>query len=340
MATSPDFFDRLTEQWEEEIRDAFLEAVREITDRVVIKDLAAAIQRGDIDLALRLVGLDPLDFRSLDYLISEVFRQGGEAAALEIPASRAANGAVSRFLFNVRNPRAEAWARERSSRLVTQIVDDQRMTIRQSIAAGLEAGVNPRTSALELVGRINRTSNRREGGVIGLTARQEESQRRYAAQLASGDPAEMRAALTRALRDKRFDRSVEKAIRNGEPVPADIRAKMVMAYRNRTLRYRAEVIARTETIQSLGAAQVEAWQQAIDKGDVDQRTIVKIPVSAKDERVRNNHRAVEILNKDGVPWGQPYKVPLGMAPQMHAPYDEPMCRCRERIKVDRFRGLR
>src|SRR6185369_9054534 len=97
-------------------------------------------------------------------------------------------------------------------------------------------GANPRTTALDLVGKIGATGNR-EGGVIGLTSSQEEWVRNYRAELLSDNP---EAALERALRDKRFDRAIMNAANSGEPIPRDLVDKMVNSYKTRALRYRAE----------------------------------------------------------------------------------------------------
>ncbi|MTH96417.1 head morphogenesis protein [Roseibium sp. RKSG952] len=340
--SNKDPFDDLTAHWSNELRKAFLTAVQEVRDRQKVSVITGLIERGDIDAALRAVGMDPQDYRLMDRVLAQLMNAGGDSFALEIERQapvRSPEGAIVRFFFDGRNPNAELWLRTRSSDLIRQIVDDQQVMIREHLRSGLEAGQNPRTTALSLVGKINPATRRREGGVIGLTSGQEAWQRRYAAELASDDPAELQKALKRGLRDKRFDASVKKAIKSGEPIPAATRSKMVTAYRNRSLKYRADVIARTETIRALGQTQTLAYEQAILDGRVTADQLTKYPMSARDERVRHRHRAVEKLNEGGVPWNQAYQVPPGMAPQMHAPYDEPMCRCREKVRINRFLGL-
>src|SRR5205814_64369 len=98
------------------------------------------------------------------------------------------------------------------------------------LSAGLQAGANPRTTALDLVGRIASSTGQREGGIIGLTSSQEEWVRAYRSDLESDNPA---LALSRALRDKRFDRTVLKAAKNNEPLPSALVDKMVTSYKNR-----------------------------------------------------------------------------------------------------------
>lgn len=303
MASGPDIA-ALIEAWAPQIARAFLEAFALVRDRAQIGLIGTMLERGDYEGSIRAVGLDPAAFRVLDTTLARAFEAGGGATATAIPANRTASGHRLDVLFNARNPEAEEWLRTHSATLISEIVDDQRTMIRQHLTAGMEKGKNPRTVALDLVGRINATTRRREGGAIGLTASQETWVRNYEAELAAGDP----KALTRTLRDKRFDRTVAKAIREGAPIPPETLAKMVAAYRNRALRYRGEAIGRTEAMAALHQAQDESFRQAIAAGQVDPRDVRKVWHSAGDRRVRDTHR---ILNGESVGFTQSFTSPSG-----------------------------
>jgi hypothetical protein len=330
----------LIEDWSPRLRDAFLAAVAKIRDSAQIGVIVAMLERGDVNGAIDAVGLDPIAFRSVDSAIAQAFEDGGEFTMQRIPALRTSNARLN-VLFDVRNPRAEDWLRERSSTLITEIVDDQRSMIRQHLTAAMEAGQNPRAVALDLVGRLDRASGKREGGVIGLTTGQDAWATRYARRVASSLPGDLQAALGMKLRDKRFDRAVEKAIREGRPVPAEMREKMVQAYRARALRYRGENIGRTEAMRSLHAAQTESYRQAIDAGQIVESTVFKFWRDARDVRVRETHRG---LNGQRVAFRAEFVSPSGA--HLRYPGDErapvsetAQCRCWMEVKIDFLAAL-
>lgn len=316
----------LTATWEPRMRAAFLQAVTSITNSVDIIALTALIEAGDVFGAMAAVGADTAHFSALALTQTSMFNEGGMALA------RATSRAGFQLLFDVRATRAEQWIKQRSSTLIQDIAADQRTTIRNHLEAGLQAGTNPRTVALDLVGRVDPRTKQRVGGVIGLHSTQEEWLRTYSANLASGEPARLKALLGRGLRDKRFDATVLKAIRDGTAIPPELQAKMRLAYSNRALKWRADNIARTETIRSLGAAKTEMWQQNIDRGKVDAGLLTRYWVTAGDERVRATHRLIPGMNKDGRKWNEAFDTPTG--PQMHAPSTEPQCRCMEKVSMD------
>jgi len=280
----------LISTWEPKLQRAFLDSIYNLRNTAHLDQIVRMLENGDVDGALRAVGIDPVAFRPFDKTIADAFEAGGDVTAAAIPVTQAADGFRTVFQFAVRNQESEMWLRNYSGNLIKNIVDDQKTAVRNFLSAGLAEGANPRTTALDLVGRVVKSTGQREGGVIGLTSSQEQWVRNYAAELASDNPAQ---ALTRILRDARFDGTVMKAADSGEPISGDLISKMVTAYKNRALRYRAETIARKETITSLHTAQEFSMQQAIAKGVVDRSTVTYIWRTAHDKRVRETHRPMD-----------------------------------------------
>ncbi len=330
-------FDQLIEKWWPTLKDVFLGIVQAMRRRAQVRLIAEMLDRGDVEGAVRAVHLDEATFRDLERAIEQAYEEGGRYTAEKLPALQQPDGYRLDVVFDVRNPRAEAWLKDHSSTLVKEIVADQQQMIREALRAGMEAGQNPRTVALDLVGRIDPVTGNREGGKIGLTSSQEAWVRDYRAELETLDV----NALERALRDKRFDRTVAKAIREGKPIPAATVKKMVTAYTNRALRYRAETIARTEALTSLHAAQIEATRQAIDAGQINEGAVTKKWRNSADNRVRDTHRA---LGGQTVAFEAKFVSPSGA--QLLYPGDPSAparervaCRCWMEVEVDFLAGI-
>lgn len=271
------------------LRRAFLDGVQRIRDGAQIGLIAEKLGLGDIAAAVRAVGIDPTKFHDLEKAITEAFTDAGRLTDTRIPPKVDVEGYKLDILFDVRNPRAEDWVREHSSQAITQITEDQRAMARKVLTEGLAEGKNPRDVALDLAGRVNRATGRREGGLIGLTTTQQEWARKYAEELATGDL----AALKRTLRDKRYDKRIVKAISEGRGLTKEEALPVFRAYLNRMLMWRAETIARTEAMTALHAGAREAVQQAIDAGQVSEAMVTKRWVATKDARVRDNHAAMD-----------------------------------------------
>lgn len=327
--------DQLIASWEPQLQKAFFDAVYAVRNAAQIDQIVRMLELGDVDGAVRAVGLDPTQFRAFDKTLEGAYEAGGIATTTALPLMHDGQGFRVRFQFSIRNPVAEQWLRQYSSTMIKGIIDDQRNMIRGFLRAGLEAGTNPRTTALDLVGRVG-ASGRREGGTIGLTQSQEQWVRNYALELEQNDP----ASLTRALRDARFDRSVLRAIRTGEPLPADLRAKIVTAYRNRALRYRAETIARSETITALHKAQDDALNQAIQSGGLKAENVTMTWRSAHDKRVRDAHKE---LDGETIARGGVFQSSLGPIRFPGDPSASPEntinCRCFLEPSVDFLAGI-
>lgn len=319
------------------VRDAFVEAIEDIKSEAQIAVIAEYIKSGDIDGAIDALNLDTAFFAPLYASMAAVYMQGGRAGLAQLPPIPEPNGPGRVVIrFDGRNPRAEAWIKDYSSRLVVEIVEDQVQGLRRVIRDGMEAGNNPRTTALDIVGRINRATGRREGGIVGLTSQQMSWVQNARAELESGDPARMESYFGRRARDKRFDRTVRKAIDKGERIAAADVRRIVERYEMKLLKYRGDVIGRTETLRSLNAAKHEGLMQLVERGKVRADQIKRVWDATGDSRTRDSHRAMEGQTVD---LDQPFTTPSGFKMMWPGdpngpPEESIQCRCVTAIRID------
>lgn len=328
-----------------EVRQAFLDSIANVASDTQLAAIEAAIRRGDIAAALAALQLGSAYFAPLDRALRRAYEAGGDWAVAQLLETARRQGAQVRHRFDARNPRAETFLRAQSSRLIVEITEATRESVRAAMTAAAQTGTAPRTLALDIVGRINRATGRREGGIVGLTTQQAQWADNALAEITSGDPARMRAYLNRSARDRRFDRVVARAIREGRPVAAEDARKIVSRYRDGLLRYRGETIARTELLGSLGEAENEGLEQMIDAGRVRRQDIVIEWDAAEDSATRASHRGLDGMS---VTQGDAFVSPVTGA-RMRFPGDRSLgapaseliqCRCVTRKKIDFIAGLR
>lgn len=327
---------------EPEIRREFLaafEAARAEANLSLITRLMAA---GSVEAIAEALGLDQARFAGLAEAVRSAFLQSGMRTAAELPVlysdptvlvGRPAGRMALRFRFDIRAPGAEQWVAQRSSRLVTEIIVDQRNAIRQTLAAAMQTGRGPREAALDVVGRVA-VGGRRAGGTLGLTTQQAAFVANARNELDALSPAYFR----RTLRDKRFDATVRKAIESGKPLTAEQIDRIVGRYSDSMLRYRGEVVARTEALTALNAARYESYAQAIAAGKIDAESVTVTWGATGDARTRDSHAE---MNGQRVKFGQPFTTPRGAL--MRYPGDTELgagaeetiqCRCRASYAID------
>lgn len=323
---------QIATQQERQLLRTFTRTVQGVKDQAVIQEIVRLLEVGNVDGVIELLQLEPATFEPIEESIRQSYRQGGLTGAEQIGRFPAATGNGTLVLrFNVRSPRAEEWLANLSSRMVTEIFEDQRAMVRERLTEGLVSGRNPRQSALDLVGRIDPQTRQRVGGFIGATSRQAEWSARARLELETLDP----NYLTRELRDRRLDSAFRKAMDSGTPMPQRQIDTAVSRMQARVLRYRGQVIARTESINALRAGQHEAIEQALDLGDVDRRDTFHEWDAAGDARVRRTHAAADGQRR---PIDEPFIVagerlrypgdPNGSAANII------QCRCREKTQIN------
>lgn len=330
----------LLERYGRSVADAFLRAIDSLRSAAEVARLTAAIEAGQIEEALDALHIDPEAFNEVADRLRDAHAESGRATAEAMPR-RSSDGTALVVRFDGRNPEAEAWLARQSSDLITRLTEEQRQIVREAITEGMRRGQNPRQTALDLVGRINRVTGKRVGGVLGLSGPQAEYVQSARDELASSDPAVMRNYLTRQRRNKQFDRSVAKAIREARAVDRVIAARAVTAYETQLLRLRGETIAKHETFAALEAAKEQAFRQAVASGKIAETAVTKTWRHFSSRNPRHQHIVMDgqkvglngfFIMPDGTVMQYPHDP---AAPVRHTAG----CLCQADYSIDFYAGL-
>lgn len=267
------------------LRDAFQALRNAVSERQILRALTAGGIPGVIDL---FANLEPeITARILPPLQSAV-AESGRVAYEYIPGESMKKGAIP--VFNPMATDVSAIITRYTAELVRQVSLATKEGIKEIIQADMIAGMPPAKSA-----RTIKTG-------LGLTSRQEKAVQNYETALRAGS----KKAAGYKLRDRRFDPSI------GKDITEDAIEKRVAAYRRRYIKHRAMVIARTESLRAATMGHVAGIDQMISDGTVDQSRLLKFWVTARDARVRDAHKPVPGLNKNGVSYIGMFITPLGM----------------------------
>jgi len=299
--------DLLLSRLDVEVRKAFEAAIRNQAGRINLVALADALRRGDIAAAQEIAAIKPRDVAR----IGEVLRNAFFAAA--DLAGRGGRGVVGLFQFDGRRPEALAWAEQNSARLITRLTEESRDAVRETITGGLDLNRSAQSVARDIAGR--RVGAARVGSIVGLTGPQAASIARARVGLSSGNPAAMRDYLKLALRDRKFDRLVHRAIKEGRPISRADLDRMLEAHKVKALGYRGKVIAQAETFKAAAAGRDQAYRQMLEMDGVTGVTVRWQHNLSAEPRVEHIAMGGTVL-----PIGQPFVFPDETA--MLHPHDD------------------
>jgi hypothetical protein len=269
----------LLDKVEPAMRADFLRMVGILRSDNKLETIAQLLETGRFDEALRLLP-EASGIMGSSWVQSYVL--SGTTASKWLMDN--ANIIVS---FDQTNTRAIAAMQENNLRLVQSFTEGQRQSSTQALIDGIRRGANPREIARDF-----RDS-------IGLAPSQQRAVSNYRRFLETSDS----QALQRALRDKRFDSTVRRALRGEITLTPSQIDKMVSRYSNRMVKHRAEVIARTEALRSVHEGNEELFRQAIESGQLDIANVIREWFTAGDERVRSSHTT---MNGQVQPFGEPF----------------------------------
>ena len=322
--------EELLKRFDEEIRAAFLAAVDDLRSGADIKALIKALEAGDVRAAIDACHVEGSAYYQLRRAIEAAYIEAGVDAVRALPAVTDWRGAVVGVRFDPSYPRAADWTARHGAGLVQVFTDDQRGAIRDVVEDSLRSGTNPRQAAIQIAGPVNRATGRREGGILGLTRQQTGFVQNAREELASGDLDHLAHYLTRQARDRRFDAAVKKAIASGKPLDAATINRMTGRYSDMLLKYRADVVARTESTQATSAARQEAMRQTLDAAGLTDTDVERTWRSTHDHRTRDTHRAMDGQKVTGLEtaFTSPSGAMLRYPGDLEAPVSETIqCRC-------------
>lgn len=309
IAKADDLVAAMEQRFRAKLAASFLAAVEAVRSQVSLREIAANPYGLHIsDLLGQALGGRGVQGKSFQTIFAEAVQWSGQRAAALMPM-RAQKRSISDLLsFDLLSPQMVQFIRGYLFDLVTQISRDTAAMIQGVIGRGFTEGNAPAVQAREIK------------SMIGLTDRQATAVANYRNMLRSGD---YRGAMARQLRDARFDPTLRRIADDGATLTREQIDRMTDRYVQRQLKYRAESIARTETIRAASSGQREAWRQAAEQGLLNQTARQKW-ILADDERTCKLCKSTVITNRDGVPIGGMFQTPLGPVdgPPLH-----PLCRC-------------
>jgi len=283
MAASRDEIQRFMDGLEPIIARSFRDALSQIKTRAQITALTEAIRANNMTAVMNALGLRPGSWAGISEAVRNAYIESGAfMIAADVPRRLG-------MVFDVLNPRAEQWLRGHSSEFITYISNEQRETVQELLRQSMAAGRNPRSTALDIVGRMSSQTRRREGGILGLNKPQAAAALRAREQLANLDS----AYFQRTLRDKRFDGIVRRSINSGMPLAQSDINRIVGRYEDRLLKLRGDTIGRTETLAALNEASDESLRQVVQEGLAPPDAVKRIWRHSFSQNERPGHIAMD-----------------------------------------------
>ncbi len=332
-----EILENLALEWEPQVRLAWIGAINRIRSNVVLKRIVERLERGDVAGVVRDLGIEEGVFARFENALIQAYNSGGLATVDSMPSLRDPSGNRVHFSWGVRNLPAEQAMRDHAARLVTGVVTEARDGIAAVLTENLARGQSPYDAGRLIAGRVNRVTGRREGGLIGLSRPQMETAARIERAMREGDVAYMRDYLTFVNRDKRFDRMVMKAIREGRALAPEEAERVTRLYANKALKYRADTISILETHSALARSKRDAFQQQIDDGKLDAQDVTKKWRRTVSREPRTEHLAM--ASQPAIPFSAKFVLPDGI--QCDGPHDPSLparhvvgCKCSVDYSID------
>lgn len=260
---------RLIASYERKIREGFRQKANQAWAAINITELATLIEAGNIEQLLAVAVILPQEVNAVAL--------AGFVAAIDQAGKEIFDATGEVVVFDDVHANALRIMENRAFVVRTQFAAKQEAAIRAVLLDGIRRGVTPRQQAVAI-----RAS-------IGLTVNQVKAVNNFRDLLENRD----RKVLRRKLRDKRFDRTINRAIREDKRIAQDKIDKMVNRYRDRYINYRAGVIAQTEALSAIHRGKEEMFNHAIAAGHITAESLKNTWVTIPDDNRRHSHATMQ-----------------------------------------------
>lgn len=307
--------EELTRKYDRLLREALAQCWSQLKGSTNLSEITRLLTQGDISGALAtLARVEPAIYYAIGPVVEDAILESGRYVAEVLPAG----AVVSPVVVSLTDPATAAYVQQYVGTRIVEISNETIEAVRNRVLWSVNAGRSPAATARDM------------RSVIGLNTSQELAVRNFRLALEE-DP---RSAMSRELRDKRFDPTLER----GEPLTREQIDRMVARYQANQLKFRTESIARTESMTAISVGQSQGIAQGIQSGAIrtvrpDGSQLRKFWIATNDGRTRHDHVVVPGMNKGGVEITGVFKTPLGpMAfPRDPAGSAANVIRCRCRV---------
>ena len=239
----------------------------------------------------------------------------------------------------IRNMAVENILEASDLREFSNLSEEERNRIRQYLKEGMSKGLNPQEISLNLIGRINPTTYKREGGIITLSSHQKKEVEIIRSFLINFDD----KYFELEMRDKRFDKSIKKANSNKIPLTQEKIDKIINSIENLILRRDVGLIVHNEVFKAFSTNEHDSILRSINEGLITKDMVTKWWSNCGDEKVRESHKELgERYNKTHtIPFDEPFVTKSGQ--KLMYPHDDSFgapkeeidgCRCKCEYYID------
>lgn len=339
MGNVPASMQRAMETLRRAVARAWDEALGAHAANIDAAALAEAIEERDIARAVALMSITAAALGPFSEAIRNAVATGGNGVMgamprMEDPRTRSR----VRPIMDTRTARIERYIAGRERHFIQQVSRDVQEAAQLIITGSMHNDRGVTSLAVDLVGRTNRETGLREGGLIKLTSEMSAYVENAREELETVRG--MSAYKNRKLRDRRYDGAVNRAIRDGTPLSTAKISEIARAYARRQALYRGAMIARTEALTAYRSGRHEAIKQLTENGLAKPEEIIRTWVTSGTDRTRDQHAAMDGEEVEGI--DTPWTMPDGS--QMMFPGDTSLgaggeqtihCMCVETIRIVR-----